>query len=55
MADSRTGIYKTSLEHLIVLESKEVLHKGKVMEVCQRHRDQLKELPMAKLEKFDQQ
>ena len=36
-ADSRTGVYKMNLEHLAVLESKEVLHKGRVMEERQRH------------------
>ena len=42
-ADSRTGM---NLEHLTGLESKEVYHKGRVMEVHQRHKEPTEKTPI---------
>lgn len=37
-----------SLKHLVVLESKEMLQKDTMKKVYQRHKSQIKELPVAK-------
>lgn len=48
MAASRSGTGKIQDEHLVVLESKEVLKKTKGWGMWKGHRSQLEELPMGK-------
>lgn len=54
-------VYMMSLEHLVVAESKEVLEKQNKTKqthndggMSEEHRSQLKELPVAKLDQFEQ-
>ena len=48
-------IYKKRLEYLTVPERKEVLKKKNIEDrMSKGHRNQLKELPIAKMKQFDQ-